>query len=166
MKRILLWPFRALFYVVAGLVLLVEEFAWEPLHALAKWIGRLPLLRQLETKIAGLPPTGALFCFLAPSVILVPFKILALAAFARGMYGVGLAVAISAKVVGTALVSRIFTLCKPTLLTVPWFKRAYEWVQRFKAKLKHIVFENPVVRAMRAAGAAIRDSIKQVFARK
>lgn len=162
-KSLLYRIVTAPFFAVVAVVLLVEEFLWEPLQDLAKAIGRLPVFRTIERKLAALPPTGALLAFLTPSIILVPFKILALAAFARGMMGVGLAIAITAKVVGTALVSRIFTICKPTLLTVPWFKRAYLWVTDFRTKLFGWIKNNAVVVAVRLAFQKLRITVKSWF---
>jgi len=128
-KRTRLWrlisaPATALILII----LLLEEWLWEPLQALAARIGRLPILRNIEVWISRLPPQGALCAFLIPTLVLLPFKFLALAAFARGMFATGFGIAIVAKGVGTALVARIFTLCKPTLLSIPWFARAHAWL--------------------------------------
>ena len=98
--RPLLWKLlRPPVYLAAAIVILVEDFLWEPLQRLGAWVGHLPGLRRLERWIAGLPPKGALAMFLTPTVLLFPFKLLALAAFASGMYVVGLGVAAGAKVV-------------------------------------------------------------------
>ena len=143
-------------YLVAAIIILLEDWLWEPLHALARLIGRLPVLRRFEAWMATLPPKGALAMFLTPTVILFPFKILALAAFARGMYAVGLGVAIGAKIVGTALVARIFTVCKPVLLTVPWFARTYAWVGMVRERTQAFLRATPVYKAVKALSAAVR----------
>jgi hypothetical protein len=94
--------------------------------------------------------------FLTPTVVLLPFKLMALAAFARGMFVTGLLVAVAAKVVGTALVARIFALCKPTLLTVGWFARAYAWINAVRDKTMTLLRATAVWRATKAFTAAVR----------
>ncbi len=143
-------------YLIVALVVLFEEWMWEPLQALAKLIGSLPVLRRLEAWVAALPPRGALAMFLTPTLIILPFKIAAVAAFAHGMFATGLIVAISAKLVGTALVARIFTLCRGTLLGIPWFARAHAWVSEVRDKALAWIHRTPVYRGVKAFTGAIR----------
>ncbi len=156
MRRVLWNILRPPVYLIAAIVIVVEDFLWEPLARLAAWIGHLPGLQRFERWVAGLPPKGALAMFLTPTVVLLPFKLMALAAFARGMFVTGLMVAVAAKVVGTALVARIFALCKPTLLTVGWFARAYHWVNGVREKTLGLLRETAVWRATKAFTAAVR----------
>ena len=161
LRRVLRWTILPLVVVV----ILLEDWLWDPLQRLAALIGRLPGLRRLEIAIAGLPPKGALAMFLVPSVVLFPFKLLALAAMARGMLLAGLCVAVAAKVVGTALVARIFTLCKPALLSVPWFARAHAWIGDLRARVLGWVRATAAYRAVqrvRARLAATRAGIMKI----
>jgi hypothetical protein len=113
-------------------VLLLEEWLWDPLERFAAGVGRLPVFRTIEAAILRLPPYGALGFFLIPSLVLFPFKLLALAAFAQGLFKTGLLIALGAKGVGTALVARIFTLTRPKLLSIGWFFDIYRRVQGWK----------------------------------
>lgn len=161
--RSLLWRIlRPPVYLVATIVILFEDFLWEPLQRLAAWIGHLPGLRRAEAWVARLPPKGALAMFLTPTVVLLPFKILALGAFARGYFVTGLAVAIGAKVVGTALVARIFALCKPTLLTVPWFARAYAWVGRVRELTLGALRATAFYRTVKALAVSVRHGLARL----
>lgn len=114
------------FVVVA---LLFEEWGWAPLAAAAAWLGRLPVLRQLEGWIARLPPRAALFVFAAPALALLPVKLAALGLFAAGHVATGVALLIAAKLAGTALAARLFVLTQPALMQLPWFAR---WYPRWK----------------------------------
>ena len=120
---------RALFRWPLALIILFEEWGWEPLQRLLAKLARLPLVARLETRIAALPPYGALAVFLVPSLFLLPVKLAALWFIGRGQYFLGTAVIAIAKVAGTAIVARLFTLTRPALLTLPWFAAVYvRWV--------------------------------------
>jgi hypothetical protein len=119
--RLLAWPLR----LAAALVILFEEWGWEPLQRAMVRIGRLPLLRQLEALIARLPPPLALVVFLVPGALLLPVKLGALWLVGHGQRMAGVALIVVAKVVGTALAARIFALTRPALMRMPWFAALY-----------------------------------------
>jgi hypothetical protein len=123
----------ALLIPPAVLLLLLEEVIWAGLKALMARLGRLPLVARLEARIQTLPPMGAAALFLAPGAAMLPFKLLALWAMAQGHFLWGLLVLLAAKLTATALFARIYTLCKPTLMTVPWFVRLHDWINGVKA---------------------------------
>jgi hypothetical protein len=120
---------RHLFIVLAALVLLFEEWGWEPLAALLRRLSRLPLWAWMERRIAALPPWGAIAVFGGPVVALFPIKLLALFLIGRGHALLGLAVLLAAKLLGTALVAWLFTLTQPALMQLAWFAR---WYPRWK----------------------------------
>jgi hypothetical protein len=125
LRRLLRHAFTALL----ALVLLFEEWGWEPLAALLARLARLPLWAWVERRIAALPPWGAMAMFAAPALALVPVKLLALYLLGRGHALAGLAVLVGAKLVGTALLARLFTLTQPALMRLAWFAR---WYPRWK----------------------------------
>lgn len=112
---------RALLQWLVALVVLFEEWGWEPLARAMAWLARLPLVGWLERQIAALPPGAALAVFLAPGLMLLPVKLAALALVAHGQVALGLGVIVLAKLLGTALVARIFQLTRPALLRMAWF---------------------------------------------
>ncbi|WP_284616150.1 hypothetical protein [Aquabacterium humicola] len=123
-----------------GLVILFEEWGWEPLQRALAWVGRLPLLRQLEAGIARLPPWAALALFLLPSLLLLPVKLLALWLIAQGQAMAGVGVIVGAKIIGTALVARLFVLTRPALMRLAWFAALYErwtaWKEGVLARIR------------------------------
>lgn len=121
---------RALLTALLVPVLLFEEWGWAPLAAMVARLGSLPLWAWLERKVAGLPPWGALLVFFVPVIALFPVKLLALYFFGLGHYTSGLVLLIGAKLVGTAVVARLFQLTLPALMQIPWFAR---WYPRWKA---------------------------------
>jgi hypothetical protein len=121
---------RALATAVVVPLLLFEQWGWEPLAALVARLSRLPFWASLEDRLRRLPPWGALLAFFVPVVLLLPVKVLALFLFGNGHAASALTVLVLAKLVGTALVARIFQLVEAALMRIPWFAR---WYPRWKA---------------------------------
>lgn len=127
--RALLGALRAVGLGLFALLILFEEWGWEPLQQalarLAQWIR----LRRLEERIAALPPAAALPVFLLPTLLLLPAKLAAVWLLAQGHALLGVVTIALAKLVGTALVARLFALTKPALLRLAWFASVYgRWV--------------------------------------
>lgn len=116
---------KGLFGWLLALLILFEEWGWEPLQRALAWVGRLPGLRWVEARIRQLPPYGALAIFLLPTLLLLPVKLLALWLIGQGKVLAGTLVIITAKLVGTAIVARLFGLTKDTLMQLAWFARLY-----------------------------------------
>ena len=128
LRRLLHWPWRALTGLGSGLLalaILFEEWGWEPLQRLLARIGRWPGLRWIEARVSTLPPWAAVAVFLVPTAMLLPIKLLALWAMGRGQVVLGMLVIVLAKVVGTAVVARLFTLTQPALMRLHWFAWTY-----------------------------------------
>jgi hypothetical protein len=127
LARLASWPL--------ALLILFEEWGWQPLQrALARLAERLHL-QWLGEKIRALPPYAALALFLLPSVALLPVKLLALWLIGRGHVMLGAGVIVAAKIAGTAVVARLFTLTQPALMQLPWFASLYGRWTRWKDAL-------------------------------
>ena len=135
---LLRWPLQALKGILSwllALVLLFEEWGWEPLQRALARIGQLPGLRWMERWISSLPPYAALAVFLVPTVLLLPIKLLALWLISRSWVLGGTLVIVMAKLVGTAVVARLFTLTQPALMNLPWFARLFARWSAWKTAL-------------------------------
>jgi hypothetical protein len=126
---------RALLLAPVGLILLFEEWGWEPLARTFAMLARHRLWGAIERRITSLPPWAALLAFGVPVLALVPIKLLALYLFAEGHVAIGLGLVIAAKLVGTALAARLFQLTEPALLQISWFARLYLPWKRWKDRL-------------------------------
>src|SRR5689334_2478531 len=104
MKKLLKRLIAAPFVLIAAILILFEEWLWDDLQRIAAAVGRLPIFRQIESLIAGLPPYAALAMFAAPSLLLIPVKLTALYFIAHGHPALGMMTVIGAKMVGTALI--------------------------------------------------------------
>jgi hypothetical protein len=125
LARLPLRLLKTLFSGLLALVILFEEWGWEPLQRALAWVGRLPGLRWIEGRIKALPPYGALAIFLLPTLLLLPVKLLALWLIGQGKVFSGTLVILTAKMLGTAIVARLFSLTKATLMQLGWFAGIY-----------------------------------------
>ena len=137
-------------------VLLFEEWGWAPLAALMAMLGRLPVLKQIERVIGGLPPWAALLTFLAPVVVLFPLKLLALYLFGEGHYASGFSVLIGAKIIGTGIVARLFQLTQPALMQIAWFARWYLRWKAWKDSVLAVVRQSALWQRLRKMRAGVR----------
>ena len=127
---------RALAAALLVPILLFEEWGWVPLAALAARLARLPLWARAENWLRNLPPWGALLAFFLPVLLLLPVKVLALYLFGHGHSATAVSLLVVAKLVGTAIVARIFQLVEAALMRIPLFAR---WYPRWKAWKDHVL---------------------------
>ncbi len=147
---------RGLAMALLALLILFEEWGWDPLQRALARIARLPVLRNLEAAVERLSPPAALVVLLLPTLLLVPIKLLALWQISQGQPLRGLLVVVVAKLVGTALLARLFTLTRPALMQWPWFARAYQrWTTWKQALLQRVRRWRPW-RIGRAVGRRVR----------
>jgi hypothetical protein len=151
---------RALLRLVLALLILFEEWGWEPLQALMARLARLPVLRQIEAGIARLPPWAALVVFAVPALLLLPVKIAALWLVAQGQRVAGLAVIVVAKLVGTAVAARLFTLTQPALMRMAWFARLYARWTAWKEQLLTWVRGSALWRSLAAWRGRVRQALR------
>jgi hypothetical protein len=140
---------RALVRTVAALIILFEEWGWEPLQALFARLARLAPLAWLERRIARLSPWAALVACFLPAAALLPVKLAALWLLGRGDAALGVAVIVAAKLAGTALFARLFTLTRPALMQLAWFARVHARWTAWKNALLAQVRASWVWREMR-----------------
>lgn len=150
MLKLLLAPLRWLVRVVLALLILFEEWGWEPLRRAFALFARLPVIRQLEGLLRRLPPRWALVALLLPSLLILPVKLLAVWLVAEGRVTLGVAVIIAAKLFGTALLAWLFQLIQPALMQLAWFARLHARWTAWKADLLAWVRASAVWRMARA----------------
>jgi hypothetical protein len=147
---------KSLFTWALALLILFEEWGWEPLGRLLARLGRLPFFASVELRIRSLPPYASLTAFALPFLALLPVKVLALWLIARGHPLQGLVFILFAKLAGTALMARLFTLTQPALMRIAWFARYYGRWTAWKDALLARVRASPAWVAIGRAKAALR----------
>lgn len=158
--RILKKLLAAPFVFIAAIIILLEDWLWDDLARLAAAIGRLPIFHQIESFIVWLPPYPSLLLFGIPSLILFPVKFASLYLIAHGKPVLGFLVAAGAKVVGTALVARVFNLTKPKLIQINWFAFVYEKLTAFKKRIYDAIKSTTVYIAVHDRYVRLKHTLK------
>jgi hypothetical protein len=154
--RLAAWPGRWASALLAVLILF-EEWGWDALHRAAARLARWPPWARLEARITHLTPYPALALFGLPALSLLPVKLLALMLIGQSRPVLGVLVIVLAKVLGTAVVARLYALTQPALMQLAWFARLHtRWVVWKDALLLRVRASLPWRWARRLRSAARR----------
>jgi hypothetical protein len=145
-------------------VILVEEWGWRPLTALAARLARWPPLAALEGAIRNAPRTVALALFLVPALLLFPVKLVALWLIQERRATLGIALILAAKIFGTAFVGRLFILVEPQLMTFAWFALCLGWWRATRMQVMATLRRSWVWRVGRAFRRVARRWLMRLLA--
>jgi hypothetical protein len=162
LKRLIAAPF----VLIAAIIILFEEWLWDDLQRVAAAVGRLPFFRKLESFISTAPPYAALAMFAAPSLLLIPVKLVALYFIAHGYPALGVTTVIGAKLVGTALIARIYALTHSNLVRIGWFARLYDRFMAFKTRIHEAIRSSELYKAARRMVLEIRAAAAEFFSKR
>jgi hypothetical protein len=161
-KRFLKLLLNATLVPLVALLLVFEEWGWEPLARWMDRLARLPVWSQLERWIRHLPPYAAMAVFFVPMLALLPIKLLAVYWISQGHALLGLLVILAAKVLGTAVVARLFQLTQPALMQLPWFARLHaRWIAWKDAAIAQLKASHPW-RLAHALARQARRAVRKV----
>ncbi|SEA03501.1 hypothetical protein [Variovorax sp. YR216] len=149
---------RVLAAIVIVPVLLFEEWGWEPLARWVAQLARLPIWARVEQALRNLSPWAAVLAFFAPMVLLFPIKIIGLLLLAEGHAKSAVTLLLAAKLVGTAILARLFQLVEPALMRIPLFARWYPRWKAWKDRLMCMVRQSPPWRIGRGISINVRRS--------
>lgn len=116
---------KKLLLSVLAIFLLVEEWLWDMLTALGRRLFVWLHLAGFERWLAQTSPKVAMAAFVLPVALVLPVKLAALFLFAHGQLVQGVGLLIAAKLFATLLVSRMFAITRPQLLSFAWFASVY-----------------------------------------
>ena len=153
---------RSVLLVLAAVVLAIEEWGWRPLTAWAARLAKWPPIARLEARIRAVQSRWALLLFLVPALLLFPIKLLALWLIHKGSAALGIGVIVAAKLLGTALVGRLFILTEAQLMQVMWFARAIGWWRETKLRVKSALAESALWRSVRTVLRRWRVRVKRM----
>jgi hypothetical protein len=126
---------RGVLDILLALILLFEEWGGRPLADLIARLRRFEIWARFENWLTMLPPYGALCAFVLPSCLIFPLKLAAVYLVATGHFVTAALLLIGAKVIGTAVLARIFVLTQPKLMQIGWFAKLYNTVLPWKDAL-------------------------------
>jgi hypothetical protein len=149
---------------------IVEDFVWEAVRVLARSLGRLALVRRLEAMLASASPPLALVAFAVPVLLVEPAKLLGFALLAQGRFLPGVAVLAAAYGLGTVLLVRVWSVCRPALLTyrtiawsvdrLAWFRSAiHAWLEGIALWHRFRALQIELLGAIRTVVRAFRDAV-------
>lgn len=142
---------RQLLEILLAIVILFEEWGWQPLSNALGRLAKFDVFARFEIWVRSLSPWGALAVFLVPSLLFFPLKLGALWLITGGHVISATVLFGFAKVAGTALYARIFQLTQPALMQLAWFARLYNWFIPWKDALIAQAKATPVWRAAASA---------------
>ncbi len=147
-------------WALLAVLLLIEEWLWDTLKrgvaALTQWLSRWHAWVAFENWLSHLSPRAALIALLVPWLLLLPMKFVVLALASKGRLLAALGMTFFTKLLGTAFITRIFTLTKPALMQVPWFARLYTRVTAWLARAHAWLNAIPAVAEVRTRWRAWR----------
>lgn len=148
---------KKLLLSVLAVFLLVEEWIWDALTAFGRGLFVWLRLAGFERWLAGARPPVAMAAMLLPVLLVLPVKFAALFLFAHGRLLQGLGLLVAAKLFATLLVSRMFALTRPQLLTFAWFAALYSTITRWLAWAHERIRATAAYRQMARLKQAARD---------
>jgi hypothetical protein len=104
--------------------------------------------------------------FAAPTLLLIPVKLIALYFIAHGHPALGVITVIGAKVLGTALIARIYALTHSNLLRIAWFARLHERFVAFKARIHETIKSTEFYKAARRLRLRLRAAAAEFFSKR
>lgn len=148
------------FVLVATAILLFEEFVWFALLAFMTKIGKLPVLRQIGAWMGTLGKWGSLALFVLPVAALFPVKIFALWLMGAHHPFLGAVTFVLAKIVGTALFARIYTIAEPKIMQFERLRKGRDAFLRLRKKLHDWLHEQPFYVKTKAFAARVREDFR------
>src|SRR4051812_9780985 len=102
MKRHLKRALEISIVPLAAAIVFFEQTLIKYLNRAMVAVARWPPVARLEAWLVRLPPYGALCAFVAPSILILPIKLIALWFATTGHYALALGAVIAGKILGTA----------------------------------------------------------------
>ena len=140
---------RVLFFV-AACVLAFEEWIWNHTSALLRRVGRLPPFRWIEGWVRRRTPLQALILYVLPVLVVLPLKGFALGVIGHGHVALGFSILFIAKIIGTAVLARLWQMTEPAITTYRWIRRGRDGFLRLRHRLYRWLHQQPVYRRTRA----------------
>jgi hypothetical protein len=154
---------RGVGVALLALLIFFEEWGWKPLSRLMGVIARLPPLAWLEAQIRRAPRQVALVLFVVPAIVLLPFKLGALWLIAHGQKTLGIVVIVLAKLIGTALLGRLFVLTEQQLMSYAWFAKAIFWWSTTRQRIVSRIKASSAWQTAAAFMHNAREKIRTLF---
>ncbi|MSP76737.1 MAG: hypothetical protein EXR12_11440 [Rhodospirillaceae bacterium] len=169
MNRHLKHALELLLVPFAAAIIFIEQTLIRYLNVATAWLARWTPIARLEAWLVTLPPWAALLAFVAPSLLLLPVKLAAVWFAAHGQVVFAFLAVASGKVIGTAIVARLYRILRPTLVTLPWFAwadtRFFAWRDRIYAFVRSMPAWQRAAELVQRLRRRVADLVSGLFAR-
>jgi hypothetical protein len=147
---------------LAAAIVFFEQTLIKYLNIAMVAVARWPPIARLEAWLVGLPPYAALTAFVAPSILILPIKLIALWFAAMGRYELALGSLIVGKMLGTAVLARLYRILRPTLMAISWFAKVDTWFFYWRDQAYAFVKSLPMWRRAAALVQQMRIRIAEL----
>ena len=154
---------RLVLIILAAAWMLFEDWVWDSIVALMEVVGRLKIINRFEKFLAGQNQYLLLTLFTVPFLIMIPAKLYGLLLIAEGKIIRGVTIFVLAKVLVTALVTRLFVISKHKLLLIKSFAALYYWFTDKKEWLYAEVRKLPGWRLAKEWIARLKRRVKNLI---
>ncbi len=127
MRRRLRKFFWSILVFVLALFIIFQEWIWNSVKPILEYFSRFRIIQKIEAWICTLGPYPSIALFLVPFSATHIIEFWALGLTATGHVYLGFIIYGVSKFGGFMVLTRIFTLTRPKLMTVAWFKSSYDW---------------------------------------
>ena len=158
MRRILAIPVE----MVVGFFVVLDAIIRPLFGPIVRFLSSLRLIRRLEAWIGSLNPYVILVLLGAPFAVAEVTKVYAVILMAEEHFRLGMTLFIGAYVVSILVCERTFHAGKDQLLTIGWFKWAYDWVMLVKDHIVGWIVETRVWRVVEAIRLRVRQGWRRV----
>jgi len=166
-------PFKRALEVVlvpiAAAIIFLEQVLIKYLNVAMAAFARLTWVARFEAWLLTLPPYGALLAFALPSILILPVKVVTLWCTLHGRYTLALLTLVAGKILGTAILARLYRILQPKLMSIPWFAwadtRFFYWRDRAYAFVKALPAWQQAAALIKRARAWLAELVSGLFAR-
>jgi hypothetical protein len=127
---------RGLSYTGRAIIVLgLDAVIFSIFRPSSRWLSGQTFVHAAQRRVGRLPAYVILVVLALPFAIAEPAKILALYLIATGRAFIGVLILVGAYFVSLVIVERLFRGGRTKLLTIPWFKAAWQWLMAVRRRL-------------------------------
>ncbi len=154
---------KKLLLTLLAILMIFEEWLWDVLSAFGHYLVLLLRLENFERWLSQTSPPMALLAFTIPILIVTPINLAAFWLLLHGLLLQGIVLELFAKLLGTLLVARVFTLTKNQLLTFAMFAVIYNAIMAWLRWAHAKIVDTAIYRWSRQVKAQVKTKIKELL---
>jgi len=154
---------KKLILSLLAIFLIIEEWLWDFLSLCGHYLILLLRLENFERWLSQTKPNVALLAFMIPVLIVTPINLAALWLLLHGLLLQGILLEVFAKLLGTLLVARVFTLTKPQLLSFKAIALIYTTIRGWLHWAHEKVVETAIYKYSKLLKAEVKAKITAFF---